>query len=448
MREAAPSVLMVDDDHVFLHATRDYAQLKGCDVHIAGTVGDALRVIEKHAPPDLMLLDLALPDGSGLDVLDRLDAKDCGEIVVLTGEPDLDTAVRAMRLRVDDYVVKPMHGSHFDDLLERAARRARSRAAGHPQSVRCGDLHGASLVMRRLFRLVERIAPLDNTVLLHGESGTGKELLAYAIHQRSGRRGPFVPINCGALNGDLAGSQLFGHERGSFTGATRDHPGYFEQAQGGTLFLDEFTEMPAAMQTYLLRVLETRDVTRLGARGHRHVDVRVVAACNRDPLAAVRAGELREDLYYRLADFPVEVPPLRHRGDDVLMLARRCLHTLNDEHGTDHRFSPAAIDFMLCHAWPGNVRELMHAVRRAYLLAEHGELHLGAEAGMGTVFARTHGSAPAWSGQTLDSWERAAIEAALARCNNDRTRAARMLGISVKTVYNKLQRYRRERHDA
>lgn len=448
MQQTAPSILLVDDDHIFLHSTRDYAQLKGCEVHTASTVRDAMRTVEQHAPPDLMLLDLSLPDGSGLDVLDRLDAKDCGEVIVLTGQPDVDTAVRAMHLRVDDYVVKPMRGGYFDTLLQRAVQRAQTRTAdGHQRSAHCGELFGNSLAMRRMFKLIERVAPMDNTILVHGESGVGKELVARAIHQYSGRHGPFVAVNCGAVPADLIGSQLFGHERGSFTGAVRDHAGFFEQAQGGTLFLDEFTEMPMAMQTYLLRVLETRDITRLGARAQRHVDVRVVAACNRDPVAAVQAGLLREDLYYRLADFPIEVPPLRSRGEDVLMLANRFLRALNGEHGTHYAFSPASLDFMLQYPWPGNVRELLHAVRRAYLLAEHGELHLAACPDPSSARFRSP-QVGGWSGQTLEELEREAIEAALLRCNNDKTRAARMLGVSVKTVYNKLMRYRKQGLDS
>ena len=449
MAQAAPSILLVDDDHTFLSSARDYARLKGCEVHTASTVRDAMRTVEQCAPPDLMLLDLSLPDGSGLDVLDRLDARDCGEIVVLTGEPGVDTAVRAMRLRVDDYVIKPMRGGYFDTLLQRASHRAQSRASGGPlSSSHCGDLLGNSLIMRRMFKLIERVAPTDNTVLVHGESGAGKELVARAIHQHSGRRGRFVAVNCGAVPADLVGSQLFGHERGSFTGAIRDHAGYFEQAQGGTLLLDEFTEMPMSMQTYLLRVLETRDITRLGARTKQHVDVRIVAACNRDPVAAVRDGLLREDLYYRLADFPIEVPPLRARGEDVQMLAGRFLRSLNDEHGTSYDFSAASHDFIAQYAWPGNVRELLHAVRRAYLLAEDGHVELAAYPDATSFGARSPRSDLCWSGQTLEELERQAIEAALARCGNDKTHAARMLGVSVKTVYNKLIRYKKQGPDS
>lgn len=445
MAQAAPSVLLVDDDHTFLSSARDYATLKGCEVHTASTVRDAMRTVEQCAPPDLMLLDLSLPDGSGLDVLDRLDSRDCGEIVVLTGDPGVDTAVRAMHLRVDDYVIKPMRAGYFDTLLQRATRRAQSRLLNNPlASSQCGDLLGNSLIMRRLFKLIERVAPTDNTVLVHGESGTGKELVARALHQYSGRRGRFVAVNCGAVPADLVGSQLFGHERGSFTGAIRDHAGYFEQAQGGTLLLDEFTEMPMAMQTYLLRVLETRDITRLGGRTKQHVDVRIVAACNRDPITAVRDGVLREDLYYRLADFPIEAPPLRARGEDAQMLAGRFLRSLNDDHGTRHAFSRESEEFITHYAWPGNVRELLHAVRRAYLLAEGGKVELAAYPDPAVLGARSPRGDLQWSGQTLEELEREAIEAALARCGNDKTHAARMLGVSVKTIYNKLVRYKKE----
>lgn len=372
MQQAAASILLVDDDHIFLHSTRDYAQLKGCEVHTASTVRDAMRTVEQHAPPDLMLLDLSLPDGSGLDVLDRLDAKDCGEVIVLTGQPDVDTAVRAMHLRVDDYVVKPMRGGYFDMLLQRAVQRAQSRSAdGFQRSAHCGELFGNSLAMRRMFKLIERVAPMDNTILVHGESGVGKELVARAIHQYSGRHGPFVAVNCGAVPADLIGSQLFGHERGSFTGAVRDHAGYFEQAQGGTLFLDEVAELPPAAQVRLLRVLQEGELVRVGGAQTIAVDVRIVAATHRDLAAMVEAGAFREDLFFRISAFPIVIPPLRERASDIAELAHHFAAR------AARRFQLPAIDLELYdlelladYAWPGNVRELATVIDRAVLLGE------------------------------------------------------------------------------
>ncbi|MDO1527239.1 sigma-54 dependent transcriptional regulator [Fulvimonas sp. R45] len=443
MRGNAPSVLLVDDDRTFLHSASAYAQLKGCEVSTASTVRDATALVAQDRPLDLALIDLSLPDGSGLDIIDKIGAGRCGDVIVVTGQPDLDSALRAMRLRIDDYMVKPVAGSRLDALLERASRRAGLRHSPAAEPERCGDMLGASRAMARLFKAIRRVAPMSNTVLLHGESGTGKELAARAIHALSGREGRFVPVNCGAVTPDLLGSQLFGHERGSFTGAVRDHAGYFEQAQRGTLFLDEFTEMPLPLQAYLLRVLETHEVTRLGAQQLKRLDVRVVAACNRDPWSAVREGRLRADLFYRLCDFPVAVPPLRERGDDAVLLAGRFLDALNEAYGTRCTFSHAAMKHLRDHAWPGNVRELRHAVQRAYVMADGGELELVAEDALAGGLS---GGAPSglWKGQTLDELEREAIEQALRQCGNDKTRAARMLGISVKTIYNKLVRYRHE----
>jgi len=428
MRGHAPSVLLVDDDRAFLHCASAQAHEKGFDVITASTVRDASMVIAQEQPLDLSLVDLVLPDGSGLEVVGQLDAARHGDIVVVTGHPDMETAIQAIHLRIDDYVVKP----------------GLRKGWGMDQ---CGDMIGASAPMRRLFTVLRRIAPADNTVLLYGESGTGKELAAEALHALSDRRGRFVAVNCGAIPPDLLGSLLFGHERGSFTGAVRDHAGFFEQAQHGTLFLDEFTEMPPPLQTYLLRVLETGAVTRLGAQDPHALDVRVIAACNRDPWLAVRKGELRQDLYYRLCDFPITLPPLRERGDDAVLLAMRFLDRLNAKYGTRYVLSEASVDRIQTYAWPGNVRELQHAVQRAYLMAEDERIEIAREIDTRRVL---HDERPfdAWTGQTLEEIERHAIEQALRHCGNDKTRAAKLLGVSVKTIYNKLLRYRNDGHNA
>jgi transcriptional regulator with PAS, ATPase and Fis domain len=337
-------------------------------------------------------------------------------------------------------MVKPVDGGRLDALFDRASRRFHLHS-GHELD-RCGDLVGASHGMRRLFSLIRRIAPTDSTVMLHGESGTGKELAAEALHELSGRHGRFVAVNCGAIPPDLLGSLLFGHERGSFTGAARDHIGFFEQARDGTLFLDEFTEMPPPLQTYLLRVLETREITRLGAQDRRCVDVRVIAACNRDPWLAVLDGQLRQDVYYRLCDFPITIPPLRERDDDAVLLALRFLERLNDKYGTQCMLTEASLDGVQAYPWPGNVRELKHAVQRAYLMADSDRIDLMREIAVRRALHGDH-APDAWTGKTLEEIERDAIEQALRQCGNDKTRAARMLGVSVKTIYNKLLRYRR-----
>ena len=445
MRGNAPSVLLVDDDSAFVHGAGAQAEAKGFDVMTAATVHDASVVIAQERPLDLMMIDLMLPDGSGLELVDHLGSAREGDVVVVTERPDMDTAIQAIRLRIDDYMVKPVDGARLNALFDRVVRRAGLR---HAQEMdECGDMIGASPCMRRLFKLIRRIAPTDNTVLLHGESGTGKELAAEALHALSGRRGRFVAVNCGAIPPDLLGSLLFGHERGSFTGAIRDHTGFFEQAQHGTLFLDEFTEMPPPLQTYLLRVLETGTVTRLGAQDPHELDVRVIAACNRDPWLAVCDGQLRNDVYYRLCEFPIALPPLRDRDDDAVWLAMRFLDRLNDKYGTQCVLTDASLECILSYAWPGNVRELQHIVQRAYLMAENDRIDLAQEIGMRRAL---HGerSFPALAGRTLEDIERMAIEQALRQCGNDKTHAARMLGISVKTIYNKLMRYRGEGRNA
>lgn len=433
---AEPSVILIDDDHAFVDSTRDYAQLKGCRVHAAASVQDALQLASRCATADLMLVDVSLPDGTGFDVLERLHRANYGDIVMLTGRADLDAAIRSVRLGVDDYLVKPIYGEHLDALLHKARRRADARATDLALAAD-DDMLGASAPMQRVRDLIRRVAGTDESVLIHGESGTGKELVARAIHRASGRSGAFVAVNCGALPGELLGSELFGHERGSFTGAVRTHVGVIEQAQHGTLFLDEFTEMPATMQTYLLRVIEQRSVTRLGSQQAKPVDFRIVASTNRDPLQAVRDGLLREDLYYRLCAFPIAVPPLRERAGDAWIIARQFLERLNRRHGSSVVFDADAQASIEACRWPGNVRQLDHTIRRAYLLSDGHVLSLS-----DAMPRDTRIETSLWRGQTLDSLEREAIEAALRQTGNDKTRAARLLGISVKTIYNKVERYR------
>lgn len=438
MRSHAPSALLVDDDRAFLHRASAQAQAKGFEVMLASTLQDASRAIAQPWPLDLLLIDLMLPDGSGMELIDRLDSSLCVELVAVTGCRDQPSALQANRLRIDDYMVKPVEEARLDALLDRALHRASLR--NRHRLAQCGAMSGAAPCMQHLFKLIRRIAPTDHTVLLHGESGTGKELAAEALHALSGRRGRLVAVNCGAMPPDLLGSLLFGHERGSFTGATREHAGFFEQAQHGTLLLDEFTEMPPPMQAYLLRALENRAVTRLGAQQQRQFDVRVIAACNRQPLLAVREGQLRPDVYYRLCEFPIALPPLRERGQDAVLLALHFLERLNDRYATRCVLSDQSLAYIRAYAWPGNVRELKHAVQRAYLMAEDGRLDMAQEIGLHEpLYVEQPGS---WREQTLEEIERNAIEQALRHCGNDKTRAARLLGISVKTIYNKLLRYR------
>jgi DNA-binding NtrC family response regulator len=307
---------------------------------------------------------------------------------------------------------------------------------------------GRSNVMQAVRELVEKVAPTDATVLISGESGSGKELVAQAIHARSSRgAGPFLGINCGALPPSLIESELFGFERGSFTGAGRTHTGMVERASGGTLFLDEVTEMSADMQTRLLRFLETQRFFRVGGSREIQTDVRVVAATNRSPIQAVRDGAMREDLLYRLAVFPITLAPLRARGDDVLLLARHFLNELNVRNGTHREFSHAAHQTLREYHWPGNVRELKNTIERAYIMCEQQlelqPLHLRAAAGEPSSIENSGAGISVPIGSSLAQTERWLIEATLAHWGGNKNRAARTLGCSLKTLYNKLAIYER-----
>jgi DNA-binding NtrC family response regulator len=432
-----PSLLIVDDDDTFRDAARIFASRLKYQVQVASTLQHA-RALAPERHFNLVLLDLSLPDGNGLELLDEELHAD--RIAVVTGNPTLDTATRAVGSRVSDYLVKPLPSGALQELLRRAATSTGSEPGLEPDA-QCGELIGRSGVMRQLFGEIRRVAPTDLTVLAVGETGTGKELVARAVHQGSGRSGPFVAINCGAVAPELLASELFGHERGSFTGAHRQHVGCFERADGGTLFLDEITEMPLALQAHLLRVLETRRITRVGGHSEQHVDLRVVAACNRDPQAAVRNGLLREDLLYRLLDFPIELPPLRAREDDVVLLAQVFLDQLNRRHETAFGFAPGTERVLRGHDWPGNVRELHHSVRRGYLLAQHGMVRINPSLRRrcGVLFEDAN-TLTFSVGTSFDEMQRRMLLKTLAHFGNDKTRTARALGVSVKTIYNHLGR--------
>jgi DNA-binding NtrC family response regulator len=307
-----------------------------------------------------------------------------------------------------------------------------------------GPLLGASPAMQEVFRLIERVGPTEAGVLLTGESGSGKELVAQSIHEYSARRGgPFIAINCGAIPAGLIEAELFGYEKGSFTGAIRPHAGVFERAEGGTLLLDEVTEMPLDMQTRLLRVLETRRFYRVGASTELTSDFRVIAATNRCPLQAVQKGQLREDLLYRLAVFPVALPPLRDRGEDVELLAAHFLKELNTQGRTQKRLSARARMMLKQHTWPGNVRELKNCIERAYILGDAvldlaplipGAAHSGDQAAdLDRLNIRV--------GSRIYDMERSLIEATLDYFKGNKRRAADTLGCSLKTLYNKLNGY-------
>lgn len=305
-----------------------------------------------------------------------------------------------------------------------------------------GRLYGVSEAMRAVYEQITRVAPSDASVLIVGENGCGKELVALTIHEMSAYADqPFLAVNCGALPPTLVEAELFGYEKGSFTGAHRSHAGYFERAHGGTLFLDEIGEMTPEMQVRLLRVLETHSIQRIGSDQEIECEVRIIAATNRDPMQAIQAMQLREDLYYRLAEFPILIPPLRERGDDVLLLARHFLRQANMRNGTNKRFARGVEEKLRAHEWPGNVRELKNCIQRAHVMAEQ-------EVDIDTAgpFRPADTGGGGWlefmpGGITLAEAERQLIFATLEHFRGDKRRAADALGISLKTIYNRLNHY-------
>jgi DNA-binding NtrC family response regulator len=321
---------------------------------------------------------------------------------------------------------------------------ARGSVESTPQ--RFGSLFGSSSAIQSVYRMIEKVSPSDASVLIVGESGSGKELVANTIHQMSARASaPFVAVNCGAIPATLIEAELFGHVKGAFTGATNTRKGHFERAREGTLMLDEITEMQPEMQVRLLRVLETGRFARVGGEEELHADVRVIAATNRDPIAAVREGRLREDLYYRLAVFPLRVPPLRARSGDSERLAHHFLAGLNEVAGTAKSLSPAALIALRSHAWPGNVRELKNAIQRAFILADDviQSEHLALNT-LAPMTAGGEGTLRFALGTSLAEMEKQAILATLGHCDGHKRRCAEMLGVSLKTLYNRLTAYRCE----
>lgn len=311
-------------------------------------------------------------------------------------------------------------------------------------SERFALLYGASPPMREMYGLIERVAPSDATVLIIGESGSGKELVAQSVHQYSARAdAPFLAVNCGAIPPSLIEAELFGHEKGAFTGALHSHQGLFERAAGGTLFLDEITEMAPEMQVRLLRVLESGKFFRVGGDQEIPTDVRILAATNRQPAQAVEEGRLREDLLYRLAVFPIEVPPLRQRGEDIALLAQHFLDELNRAEGDAKSLSPAALSALQRESWPGNVRELKNRMQRAFILADEviEAEHLSADEYEAGTQSAAASALNICIGSSLMEIEKLAIRATLDHCGGNKQRTAQMLGVSVKTLYNRLADY-------
>ena len=439
-----------------LIATEDFT------VATANSLRDARRQIALQQP-DIVLLDLQLPDGNGLELFEDQDLIAHSEVVLITGHASLETSIQALRMGAADYLIKPVNIKQLQGILSRVMRPSALRAelqsltAEWEKSGHFGHLWGRSAPMQRIYEQVSRVAGTAVTVFITGESGTGKEVVAKTVHDLSRRRKqPFLAVNCGAISPNLIESEIFGHEKGSFTGAERQHQGFFERAHGGTLFLDEITEMPLDLQVKLLRVLETGTFMRVGSTVSQQTDVRVIAATNRPPEQAVAAGRMREDLLYRLNVFPIELPPLRERAEDIALLAEHFLAEVNEREGVRKRFSPAAIGRLSRYRWPGNVRELRNVVQRAYVMAGDDVItdewlpsDAPSQAPVATA-ATAAASAPQISiplGTSMADAERQLILATLAHYNNHKERTAAVLGVSLKTLYNRLKEYSQDKAD-
>jgi DNA-binding NtrC family response regulator len=448
---AEPRALIVDDDANFRASLEPLVRRERFATRAVGSLEEAEKEMASGAF-DVVLMDLGLPDGDGLAWLrERQEAGRGPEVIVITGSSSVDAAIGALRAGALDYLTKPIDLARLSTALLNVARtqelktqvgtlRGELRELG-----RFGAIVGRSQAMLDVYDLVARVAPTDATVLITGESGTGKELVAQTIHALSARKSEvLLPVNCGAVSPTLIESELFGHERGSFTGADKQRKGYFERAHGGTLFLDEVSEMPLDLQVKLLRVLETGTIARVGGTEPLAVDVRVVAATNRNPAEAVKAGQLREDLFYRLNVFPIHLSPLRERTEDVELLADFFLSQLNRAAESPKRWSRAALQRLRRNPWTGNVRELKNVVQRAFIL---GDDEIGAEAlpfaaaAPEPLPAGAPRSIRIQVGTKVSDAECALILATLETCGDDKRKAAEILGVSLKTLYNRLNVY-------
>jgi len=446
-----PSLLLVDDDVAFRHVMAGELGRLGYDVDSVGTGEEAVARVAS-VEPEVVLLDLRLPGMGGIETLKAIQAATPGtEVIMLTGHGSIDTAIESVRIGACDYVVKPCPLDELQIRIQRAIERRslRQRATILERGLTPPDLGnsfiGDSPEFCRLLNLVDRVAPSDSTVLITGETGAGKERVAKLIHARSPRRSrPFVVVECAALQESLLQSELFGHERGAFTGADRAKPGLFEVANGGTIFLDEIGEVSPATQTKLLRVLDTSTFRHVGSTREIRVDVRILTATNRDVPAMVRQGLFREDLFYRLSTITVEVPPLRARGSDVDLLARHFVAVLNERFGFNKQISEAALQILRRHSWPGNVRELLHVVEAALVLCEGSCVqpeHLPAALRSSKLAAPTNSSAADLPLPTLEEAERKHIRSALEASKGHRGNAAKILGISERNLYRKLREH-------
>jgi DNA-binding NtrC family response regulator len=462
----AVKVLIVEDEP---HALMGLAELISGWGYRTETARDGIEGWEKALAwePAIVVTDLKMPRLDGIGLLTKLTEEGSAvrenlAVVVLTAMGSVDLAVEAMKLGAYDFLQKPIDATRLRTILVNATRQRETRIELEVARRRLretgvlGALVGSSRSMQEIFRLIEQIAPSNVSVLITGASGTGKELVARTLHDLSPRKAkPFVAVNCAAIPETLIESEIFGHEKGSFTGAVERRIGCFELANGGTLLLDEVGEMPHATQAKLLRVLEERKLRRLGARTEQEIDVRVLAATNRDPNEAVADGHLRADLFYRLNVFNIAMPTLREHLEDVPAMVEAMLDEMNQKHGRRvSGVAPSMIERMLAYDWPGNARELRNAIERAVILCSDGAPldvgHLPAGFGKTRIPAAQTmdaGVVPVRVGSTVDEAERLLILRTLEATGQNKTRAAEILGVSLKTLHNKLKEYGRAQEE-
>ena len=448
------AILVVDDDKAHRSMLRALLSGWGYAIEEADDGSTAIDAVQGR-PFDAILMDIRMVNMSGLEALPEIRRINPAiPIVLMTAYASVNTAVEALKKGAYDYLTKPLDFDELKLTLHRAMDHCRLREENKALRESLGsqfdrrNLIGQSPAMLRLLDIVAQVAPSEATVLVTGESGTGKEMIAGAIHFNSSRKnGPFVRINCAAITETLLESELFGHERGAFTGADRRKEGKFRQAEGGSLFLDEVSEMSLAMQVKLLRVLQEREITRVGGDEAVRVDVRIIAATNKDLVQEVEAGRFREDLFYRLNVVALAIPPLRDRREDIPLMAQHFLESFAERnHKAIRGFTPQAMNRLLNYAWPGNVRELMNAVERAVVLArasylDESDLSLIGRHSVKTEETIPSGDLSASENLSLDEVERATILKTLEQAGGNKSEASRRLGITRRTLHQKLKRY-------
>lgn len=458
--------MVVDDEPIIRKSFEELLRPKRYSITSVGSLADAERLLKKDHF-DLLFLDVKLPDGTGTDLLERLSKMpEHPMTIMMSGYGTVESAVDCMRQGAFDYMLKPFSLNQIEVLVKKAESYGQVMKLNrflNEQLTDSSDLIGDSEPMVNLKRMLRKVAPTDATVLIQGENGTGKELIAREIYHASNRsQGPYIKVNCAAISETLIETEFFGHEKGSFTGATERREGRFELANGGTLLLDEVSEITPKLQAKLLRVLQEQEFERVGGTKTIKVDVRVLATTNRDLKKAVANGDFREDLYYRLHVFPLQVPPLRERVNDIARLANHFLQRFSRRHGLDiPGYSQAAMDRLLQHSWPGNVRELQNMVERAVIMTENGTPVQSAALGLPALGAAPGPAAPlehladaesrsasSTSESTpatlrpLDEVEKEHILRVLEAMKGNRTQAANVLQISIRTLRNKLNEYR------